>query len=99
MIERLRAAGVRTADERVAAAPTEGPLAGTTIVLTGTMPSMTREEGTELAQEAGARVASSVSKKTDFVVAGENAGSKLTKAETLGVEVIDEAEFRRRLGA
>ena len=55
------------------------------------MPSMTREEGTELAQEAGARVASSVSKKTDFVVAGENAGSKLTKAETLGVEVIDEA--------
>ena len=99
LIERLRAAGVRMADERVVAAPTEGPLSGTTIVLTGTMPSMTREEGTELAQEAGARVASSVSKKTDFVVAGENAGSKLTKAESLGVEVIDEAEFRRRLGA
>ena len=58
---------------------------------------MTREEGTELAQAAGARVASSVSKKTDFVVAGENAGSKLTKAESLGVEVIDEAEFRGRL--
>jgi DNA ligase (NAD+) len=99
LIERLRTAGVRMADERVVAAPTEGPLSGTTIVLTGTMPSMTREEGTELAQEAGARVASSVSKKTDFVVAGENAGSKLTKAESLGVEVIDEAEFRRRLGA
>jgi DNA ligase (NAD+) len=63
------------------------------------MPSMTREEGTELAQAAGARVASSVSKKTDFVVAGENAGSKLAKAETFGVEVIDEAEFRRRVGA
>ena len=77
LIERLRAAGVRTADERVAAAPKDGPLTGKTIVLTGTMPSMTREEGTELAQEAGARVASSVSKKTDFVVAGENAGSKL----------------------
>src|SRR4029078_7540948 len=91
--------GVRTADGRVAAAPAEGPLAGTTIVLTGTMPSMTREEGTDLAQEGGARGASSVSKKTDFVVAGENAGSKLTKAETLGVEVIDEAEFRRRLAA
>jgi DNA ligase (NAD+) len=60
---------------------------------------MTREEGTELAQAAGARVASSVSKKTDFVVAGENAGSKLTKAERLGVEVIDEAEFRERLGS
>ena len=57
---------------------------------------MTREEGTEMAHVAGARVASSVSKKTDFVVAGENAGSKLTKAETLGVEVIDEAEFRER---
>jgi DNA ligase (NAD+) len=87
------------ADERVAAVPTEVPLTDKTIVLTGTMPSMTREEGTELAQGAGARVASSVSKKTDFVVAGENAGSKLAKAETLGVEVIDEAEFRRRLGA
>jgi DNA ligase (NAD+) len=99
LLERLRAAGLRTADKRAAAAPNEGPLTGTTVVLTGTMPSMTREEGTELAQEAGARVASSVSKKTDFVVAGENAGSKLTKAESLGVEVIDEAEFRRRLGA
>jgi DNA ligase (NAD+) len=99
LIERLRAAGIRMADERVAAVPTEVPLTDKTIVLTGTMPSMTREEGTELAQGAGARVASSVSKKTDFVVAGENAGSKLAKAETLGVEVIDEAEFRRRLGA
>ena len=77
LIERLRAAGVRMADERVAAEPKDGPLTGKTIVLTGTMPSMTREEGTELAQEAGARVASSVSKKTDFVVAGDNAGSKL----------------------
>jgi DNA ligase (NAD+) len=98
LIERLREAGVRMADERVAAEPKDGPLSGKTIVLTGTMPSMTREEGTELAQEAGARVASSVSKKTDFVVAGENAGSKLTRAETLGVEVIDEAEFRKRIG-
>jgi DNA ligase (NAD+) len=97
LIERLRAAGVRTADERVAVEPKDGPLTGKTIVLTGTMPTMTREEGTELAQDAGARVSSSVSKKTDFVVAGENAGSKLTKAETLGVEIIDEAEFRKRL--
>ncbi len=99
LIERLRTAGLRTADERVAEQPQEGPLSGQTIVLTGTMPTMTREEGTELAQQAGARVASSVSKKTDFVVAGENAGSKLAKAESLGVEVIDEAEFRARLGS
>ncbi len=98
LIERLRAAGVRMADERIVAEPRDGPLTGKTIVLTGSMPTMSREEGTDLAQEAGARVASSVSKKTDFVVAGENAGSKLTKAETLGVEVIDEAEFRERLG-
>ena len=97
LVDRLKAAGVRVADERVAAEPKEGPLTGKTIVLTGTMPTMTREEGTELAQAAGARAASSVSKKTDFVVAGENAGSKLAKAEELGVEVIDEAEFRRRL--
>ena len=99
LIDRLKAAGVRMADERAVAEPKEGPLVGKTIVLTGTMPTMTREEGTELAQAAGARVASSVSKKTDFVVAGENAGSKLAKAEALGVEVIDEAEFRERLGS
>jgi DNA ligase (NAD+) len=71
---------------------------GFSIVLTGGLHDMTREEATELAQAAGARVASSVSKKTSFVVAGESPGSKLAKAETLGVEVIDEAEFRRRLG-
>ena len=99
LIDRLKAAAVRMADERVVAEPKEGPLIGKTIVLTGTMPTMTREEGTEFAQGAGARVSSSVSKKTDFVVAGENAGSKLAKAESLGVEVIDEAEFRERLGS
>jgi DNA ligase (NAD+) len=98
LVGRLKAAGVRMAEARAAVEPGEGPLSGTTIVLTGTMPTMTREAGTELAQGAGARVASSVSRKTDFVVAGEDAGSKLTKAETLGVEVIDEAEFRRRVG-
>jgi DNA ligase (NAD+) len=99
LIERLRAAGLRMADERVLAQPRVRPLDGKTIVLTGTMESMSREEGTELAQEAGARVSSSVSKRTDFVVAGENPGSKLAKAETLGVEVIDELEFRERLRA
>jgi DNA ligase (NAD+) len=98
LIEKLRAAGVRLADER---APEEGgqrTLDGLSIVLTGGLGTFTREAATELAQAAGARVSSSVSKKTSFVVAGENPGSKLTKAEALGVEVIDEAEFRRRLG-
>jgi DNA ligase (NAD+) len=99
LIARLSAAGLRVADERAVAEPKEGPLTGRTIVLTGTMPTMSREEGTELAQRAGARVSSSVSKKTDFVVAGENSGSKLSMAESLGVEVIDEAEFRTRLGS
>ena len=97
LIEKLRTAGVRTADERAA---DEGPrlLEGQSIVLTGGLETMSREEATELAQAAGARVASSVSKKTSFVVAGEGPGSKLAKAETLGVDVIDEAEFARRLG-
>jgi len=97
LIEKLRSAGVRMADRR---SGDEGSRVfdGSSIVLTGGLHDMTREEATELAQAAGARVASSVSKKTSFVVAGENPGSKLAKAETLGVEVIDEAEFRRRLG-
>ena len=67
-------------------------------LLTGGLETMSREEATLLAQEAGARVASSVSKKTDFVVAGEDPGSKYDKAIQLGVEVVDEREFLRRLG-
>ena len=97
LIEKLRAAGVRTADRR-SGDDESRVFDGSSIVLTGGLHDMSREEATELAQAAGARVASSVSKKTSFVVAGENPGSKLAKAETLGVEVIDEAEFRRRLG-
>jgi DNA ligase (NAD+) len=98
LIEKLRAAGVRLADERGPEAEGDRPFDGLSIVLTGGLEVLTREEATELAQAAGARVSSSVSKKTSFVVAGEGPGSKLAKAETLGVEVIDEAEFRRRLG-
>lgn len=97
LLEKLRAAGVRMADEPIATAP-EGPLTGKTIVLTGSLETMSRDEATRLAQEAGARVVSSVSKKTDFVVAGENPGTKLAKAEQLGVEVIDERELLKRLG-
>ena len=59
---------------------------------------MSRDEATRAAQDAGARVASSVSKKTDFVVVGENPGSKAAQAEQLGVEIIDEGKFLRRLG-
>jgi DNA ligase (NAD+) len=98
LIEKLRAAGVRMANEASGAPPEDGPLAGVTLVLTGGLERLSREDATALAQRAGARVASSVSKKTGFVVAGENPGSKLAKAEQLGVEVIDEAEFLRRLG-
>jgi DNA ligase (NAD+) len=96
LVEKLRSAGVRMADP-VVEAPPSGPLTGTTIVLTGGLDAMSRDEATAAAQAAGARVASSVSKKTDFVVVGENAGSKAARAEELGVETIDEAEFLRRL--
>ena len=68
-----------------------GPLAGKTFVLTGTLPDLTREEATERITAAGGRVTSSVSKKTDYVVAGDSAGSKLEKAERLMVPIIDEA--------
>jgi DNA ligase (NAD+) len=100
LIEKLRAAGVRLEDP-VDARSVGGPrpLDGKTIVITGTLPSLSRERATEMAEEAGARVASSVSGKTAWVLLGENPGSKLAKAEQLGVETIDEAEFLRRIGA
>jgi DNA ligase (NAD+) len=88
LIEDLRAQGVSL--ELEGPPPGEGPLAGKTFVLTGTLPDLTREQASERIVAAGGRVTSSVSKKTDYVVAGENAGSKLTKAESLGVAVLDE---------
>ena len=71
----------------------EAPLAGLKFVFTGGLEGMSREEAKELVEKAGGRVTGSVSKATDFVVAGEKAGSKLAKAEKLGVEVLDEAGF------
>jgi DNA ligase (NAD+) len=97
LVEKLRAAGIRMAEERVAQGGPK-PLEGKTIVLTGGLSSVSREEATAAAEAAGARVVSSVSRKTDFVVAGENPGTKLAKAEQLGVEIVDEAEFLHRLG-
>ncbi len=98
LVEKLRAAGVRMADEHVAAAEAgPRPLEGLSIVLTGGLETMSREEATARAQAAGARVSSSVSKKTAFVVAGESPGTKLAKAEALGVPIVDEAEFASRL--
>jgi DNA ligase (NAD+) len=76
----------------------QGPLAGLTFVLTGTLPSMTREEAKERIEAAGGKVSGSVSRKTNYVVAGEQAGSKLDKARELGVEVIDEARLLEMIG-
>lgn len=74
-----------------------GPLAGTTIVVTGTLPTLSREEAEQLARKAGANIAGSVSRKTGIVVAGENAGSKLKKAQELGTPILTEEEFLKRL--
>jgi DNA ligase (NAD+) len=98
MLDKLRAAGVRTADAPAAAAASEGPLRGQTVVLTGGFDTLSREQAIRAVEAAGARVTGSVSKRTTFVVAGHDPGSKLGKAQELGVEIIDESELRRRLG-
>ena len=72
-------------------------LAGKTVVLTGTLPTLAREDAKEMLEAAGAKVAGSVSKKTDYVVAGAEAGSKLAKAEELGIPVLDEDGLRKLL--
>ena len=78
-------------------APGEGQLAGKTFVLTGTLPTLTREEATEALSARGGRVTGSVSRKTDYIVAGESPGSKLAQAERLGIQVIDEDGLRELL--
>ena len=90
MIARLKKAGVDMTAPLREREPV-GILAGKTLVLTGTLPNLTRDEAAELIAAAGGKVTSSVSKKTDYVIAGEDAGSKLTKAELLGITVLDEA--------
>jgi len=97
LIDKLRATGVRLEDAQVAPDRTPKTLEDVTLVLTGGLDTVSREEATVMAQSAGARVASSVSGKTTFVVAGRDPGTKLAKAESLGVEVIDEDTFLRRL--
>jgi DNA ligase (NAD+) len=94
LVTKLAERGVNMTEPRQATA--SGSLRGTTAVITGTLPTLTRSEATDLIEGAGGRVTSSVSKATTFVVAGAEAGSKLEKARTLGVEVIDEAELLRR---
>ncbi|MCX8157811.1 MAG: NAD-dependent DNA ligase LigA [Verrucomicrobiae bacterium] len=98
LVERLRAAGLHLHNSLYQAGAAAGPLAGKTLVLTGTLPHLTREQATAKIEAAGGRVASSVSKKTAYVVAGAEAGSKLDKARKLGVPVIDEAELLRLCG-
>jgi DNA ligase (NAD+) len=95
LIGDLRGIGLRFSEE--GPPPSEGPLAGKTVVLTGSMPHWSREQATERIMAAGGRVTGSVSKKTDYLVAGESAGSKLEKAERLGVPVLDEAALRELL--
>jgi DNA ligase (NAD+) len=89
LIERLRAHGLDL-EERGAAVSAEGPLSGRSFVITGTLPTMSREEATRRIEEAGGNVTGSVSGRTDYVVAGADAGSKLERARELGTEVIDE---------
>jgi DNA ligase (NAD+) len=93
----LAAVGVALVSEAPAVVHREG-VAGKTFVLTGTLPTLKRDEAGDRIKSAGGKVSGSVSKKTDFVVAGEEAGSKLEKAKELGVAVIDEAELLRMLG-
>jgi DNA ligase (NAD+) len=96
-IDELRALGLKMTSPKKAAAAT-GPLAGKTLVVTGTLEKYSRDEAEELIHRHGGRAASSVSKKTDYVIAGEKAGSKLDKAKSLGVKVISEGEFEEMVG-
>lgn len=96
LIKDLLAAGVVVKDD---ASPRGGKLQGTTWVLTGTLPSLARDEASAMIEALGGKTSGSVSAKTGYVLAGEEAGSKLTKAQSLGVKIVDEAEFKKIVGA
>jgi DNA ligase (NAD+) len=96
LIEKLRRAGGNFSEPRTVASG--GALNGKTVVITGTLSTLSRTRATEVVEQAGGRVTSSVSRSTSFLVAGEEAGSKLEKAKSLGVEIIDEKELLRRIG-
>jgi DNA ligase (NAD+) len=98
LIERLRKAGLRMELDPSERRQEGGPLDGKTLVITGTLPHLSREQATKLIRRAGGKVVNSVSKKTDYLVAGDSPGSKLAKAEELGTEAIDEAGLRKLLG-
>ena len=92
LVDRLRAAGLRF--EHQSRRPQEGPLAGLIFVLTGTLPTLTRDEAKRLIETSGGKVSGSVSKKTNYVIAGEDPGSKLAEARALGVQTLNEAQLR-----
>ena len=96
MLDRMRDAGVITKKESISFS---NNLEGMTFVLTGTLPTMSRVEASDLIEKHGGKTSSSVSKKTTYVVAGSEAGSKLTKAESLGVKIIDEDQLLNLIGS
>jgi len=97
LVEKLRRSGVNFTEPRAIASG--GALSGLTFVITGTLPTLSRSKATAMIEAAGGRVTGSVSKATDFLLAGEEAGSKLEKAKSLGVEIIDEADLLRRVNS
>jgi len=97
LILRLKNAGVKTEVDGESTANFDERFVGKTFVLTGKLEQFTRDDAARLIEERGGRVSGSVSKKTDYVVAGSDAGSKLTKAESFGVKVLSEEEFRELL--
>jgi DNA ligase (NAD+) len=98
LVEKLREKGLRLEQDASERRAEGGPLEGKTLVLTGTLPELTREQAEAAIKDAGGKVVNSVSKKTDYVVAGDNPGSKLAKAEELEIEIVDEAGLRELMG-
>mgnify|MGYP000064828242 FL=1 len=98
LIEKLRAAGVRLQEDAAPQPRLSNRLAGLTFVITGTLPTLKRNEATALIEQHGGKVVGSVSKKTSYVVVGDEPGSKLTKAQELGIPLLDEAGLLAMLG-